>query len=262
MSYYDIFGFYFDSPKNKSIDTVDTINESFTNINCVDNDKVFDCKIHANNYKSCFIDGKNKHCCQTCNNYLDCNDKSKSCNSLINNPNMLNELGLCKDSTWQTCCASCYAKLNNNILSSNTQMPLNNTQMHLNNTQMPLNNTQMPLNNTQMPLNNTQMPINNTQMHLNNTQMPLNNTQMPLNLLPDCQNYLSSCSQDDYEGSLMKHFCNNTCSNNNNSYTTVNYSTDNISNCKDYINQCSNSDLIGSTLRNYYCPQTCRNVTN
>jgi len=231
MSYYDIFGFYFDSPKNKSIDT---INESFTNINCVDNDKVFDCKIHANNYKSCFIDGKNKHCCQTCNNYLDCNDKSKSCSSLINNPNMLNELGLCKDSTWQTCCASCYAKLNNNILSSNTQMPLNNTQM----------------------------PLNNTQIPLNNTQMPINNTQMPLNLLPDCQNYLSSCSQDDYEGSLMKHFCNNTCSNNNNSYTTVNYSTDNISNCKDYINQCSNSDLIGSTLRNYYCPQTCQNVTN
>ena len=216
MPHYDTYGVY--NNDNTELFTAD----------CKDKQGFeFQCNHFATNYKSCVIDGKNKNCCKTCGKFTECIDKTApdpithiipNCNNMLMNPNYLNEKGLCKDSTWNTCCASC----NNikNIYDARTSKSTYNLSysdlinQYNENTPPP---TTPPKPTTTPP---TQKPT---------TTPPKSTTTPPKP---------TTTQQDDYYN--QSYSCN-----------------DVLPNCKYYSSNCNDNTILGSDLRNYYCCQTC-----
>jgi hypothetical protein len=111
MPHYDAYGNYQNDQKIEFFD------------NCIDK-TMFNCPSIANSYKTCFIDNKNKKCCETCKKYTNCEDKSINCPNMINDTTNLNNEGKCSDNMWLNCCSSCQIK--NNELLQNNELLSNN----------------------------------------------------------------------------------------------------------------------------------------
>ena len=260
MPYYDVYGTFHFENINIELFTDSTYDDNqnvelFVGPTCVERPE-FLCSSKATGYKSCVIDGKNEECCNTCKQFTTCNDNI-DCPNQVNDPKNYKENGLCKDSFWNKCCASCNNKLNNynnnyNNYNNNAcvdrlrdcnqrtdQCSIEEVSNYYCCNTCRANKNQPP---TQQP---TQQPTQKP------TQKPTHQTTGPIkDLLPDCRKYSNSCNQNNPSGELMNYFCNDTCNN----------TVDNINNCSDFINQCNDNSIIGSALRNYYCKKTCNNL--
>ena len=258
MPYYDVYGTFHFENMNIELFTdstyVDNQNmELFAGPTCVDNPNSL-CSTKATGYKTCFKDGKSEECCNTCNQFKTCEDKP-DCSIKVNDPNNYKENGLCKDSFWDKCCASCNNRLNNYNDNSNEN---NNACID----RLPNCDQRTDQCNNIDDVRNyyccktcsakNQQPTQPTQPQPTQPEPTQQPTQPNVDLLPDCRKYANSCNQNNLEGSLMNYFCNNTC---NNKYMA----TDKMDNCNGYINQCNNNNIIGSALRNHYCSKTCNN---
>jgi len=186
---YDTIGNY--------IPIIESFNNPTLNNNCVDN-IYYKCPEYANNYKSCFIDGKNKNCCKTCEAHKTCTDTNSLCTDWVNNKLYIKDNGLCKDSTWNQCCASCNNKLNNkNNQNSNCKdiLPIcSNYSNYCNH------------NNALGSLLKSYLCCKTCNKSLTSTDnIPCTD------LSSDCYKNLPLCSQNSFDGTVMRKKCCQTC---------------------------------------------------
>ena len=234
MPHYDTYGVY----NNDNT-------ELFTD-KCKEDRQEFQCTHFATNYKSCVIDGKNKNCCKTCGKFTECIDKTApdpithiipNCNNMLMNPNYLNEKGLCKDSTWNTCCASCNDI--KNIYDARTSKSTYNLSYsdlpNYTNTTPSTPKSTYNLSYSDLINENTPPP---TTPPKPTTTPPKPTTTPPTPKSTTTPPKPTTTQHDDYYN--QSYSCN-----------------DVLPNCKYYSSNCNDNTILGSDLRNYYCCQTC-----
>ncbi len=270
MPHYDPYGIYNNDDENQVNNNDDenqvNNNESFTEDKkeCKDKSSLFGCNKFANNYKKCFIDGKNETCCKTCGKFTKCIDNTipdsytgiiPDCNSMLNNPKYINENGHCNTLTWDTCCASCnnrkkfidnkpstsitsYSDMipSTSITSYSDMIPsYSDMNPYYKNTTQTTTPTQ-----TQTPTQTPTPPQTQTQ-----TPQPYYTTQTPTQTQTPQTYYTTQTPETPPKIPYRSDKCN-----------------DNFPRCNDYLNECDDETLMGERLRKDFCCKTCSNLIN